>query len=484
VVRWRYVLHVVGALLVCVGLFMTLPLGCSLYYQDQGIWALLEAMAVTLGVGLVLYAGFKGSPTQAPITHREGMAITTLGWFAVGVFGALPFFCSGILSSPVDAIFESVSGFTTTGASVIRDVEIIPKGLLFWRSLTHWLGGMGIILLGLAILPFLGVGGMQLYKAEVPGPVVDKLRPRIRDTAMILWKVYMAFTVAETICLVLGGMDLFDSLCHTFGTLATGGFSTKNASIGYYDSVYIQTVVTIFMLLGGMNFALHFQVFRGRPLTLWRDPEVRFFMGFFLILTGIITWSTYGKDYQSLGKAFQYASFQVASIVTTTGYATADFKLWPPLPQCLLVLCMFVGGSVGSTGGSIKCMRIMVLAKHSYQELLRLIHPRMITSLRMGRQSVPAEVLSGIWGFFILFLGLLAVSTFLVAATGVDIVTSFTAALACMGNVGPGLGAVGPADNYAGVPTFAKWVLILDMLLGRLEIYTVIILLVPRFYKK
>ena len=239
-IRWGYVLHVVGALLVCVGLFMILPLGFSLYYQDQGVWALLEAMAVCSGVGLFLYAAFKGAPERSPITHREGMAITTLGWFAVGVFGALPFFCSGILSSPVDAIFESVSGFTTTGASVIRDVEIIPKGLLFWRSLTHWLGGMGIILLGLAILPFLGVGGMQLYKAEVPGPVVDKLRPRIRDTAVILWKVYVFFTVAETILLALAGMDLFDSLCHTFGTLATGGFSTKNASIGYYHSVYIQ----------------------------------------------------------------------------------------------------------------------------------------------------------------------------------------------------------------------------------------------------
>ncbi len=483
-VRWKYVLHVVGALLVCVGLFMILPLGFSLYYRDLGIWPLLEAMAVTIGVGLFLYAGFKGSAAQALITHREGMAITTLGWFAVGVFGALPFFCSGILSSPVDAIFESVSGFTTTGASVIRDVEIIPKGLLFWRSLTHWLGGMGIILLGLAILPFLGVGGMQLYKAEVPGPVVDKLRPRIRDTAMILWKVYVFFTVAETVLLALGGMDLFDSLCHTFGTIATGGFSTKNASIGYYHSVYIQAVVTVFMLLGGINFALHFQLFRGKPLTLWRDPEFRFFMGVFLILSGIITWSNYGAIYPSLGRSFQYASFQVASILTTTGYATADFKLWGPLPQCLLVLCMFIGGSVGSTGGSMKCMRIMVVAKHSYQELLRLIHPRMITSLRMGRQSVPVEVLSGISSFVILFFGLLALSTFLVAATGIDIVTAFTAALACMGNVGPGLGGVGPADNYAWVPAFAKWVLILDMLLGRLEIYTVIILLVPRFYKK
>jgi trk system potassium uptake protein TrkH len=483
-IRWKYILNVIGALLACIGLSMILPLGFSLYYQDQGFWALLEAMAVTVAVGLVLYGVFKGAHTGGAITHREGMAITTLGWFAVGVFGALPFLFAGTLPQLVDCIFESVSGFTTTGASVIRDVEIVPKGLLFWRSLTHWLGGMGIVLLGLAILPFLGVGGMQLYKAEVPGPVVDKLRPRIKDTAMILWKVYMFFTVAETLLLLLGGMDLFDSLCHTFGTIATGGFSTKNASLGYYHSVYLQGVVTVFMLLGGINFALHFQLFRGRPLSLWCDSEFRFFMGVFLVICAIITLSLYGRNYPSLGQSLQYASFQVASILTTTGYATADYKQWAPLPQCLLVLCMFIGGSVGSTGGSIKCMRIMVLSKHAYQELLRLIHPRIVTRLRLGTQAVPPEVLSGIWGFFMLYLGLLAVSTFLVAATGVDVITSFTAALACMGNVGPGLGAVGPADNYAAIPTFAKWVLILDMLLGRLEIYTVIILLVPRFYKK
>ena len=412
------------------------------------------------------------------------MAITTLGWVAASIFGALPFYFSGVLPQPVDCIFETISGFTTTGASVIRNVEIVAPGILFWRSLTHWLGGLGIIVLGLAILPFLGVGGMQLYKAEVPGPVVDKLKPRLKDTAMILWKVYVAFTVAEAILLLLGGMNLLDALCHTFGTLATGGFSTKNASIGYYQSVYIDVVVTIFMLLGGINFALHFQAFRGKPLALWRDSECRFFMGFWLLLTLIITLNCFGKTYDSFWKSLQYASFTVASITTTTGYATGNFELWPPLSLCLLLLCMVVGASVGSTGGGVKCMRIMVVLKHGYRELIRLIHPRAVVRLKLGDQVVPAEIFASIAGFIFLYLGLAAVSMFLVAAAGVDLVTTISSVLACLGNVGPGLGKVGPMDNYAGMPEFAKWLLSLDMLLGRLEIYTVIILLVPRFYKK
>jgi trk system potassium uptake protein TrkH len=483
-IRWSFILHILGSLVICVGLTMLFPLGFSFYYRDGSALPLLVSAALTVGVGLILYLVFKGSRVKGAISHREGMAITTLGWVAVCIFGGLPFYLSGILPLPVDCIFETTSGFTTTGASVIRDVEIVPPGILFWRSLTHWLGGLGIIVLGLAILPFLGVGGMQLYKAEVPGPVVDKLKPRLKDTAMILWKVYVIFTVAEAVLLMLGGMNLLDALCHTFGTLATGGFSTKNASVGYYQSVYIDTVVTIFMLIGGINFALHFQLFRGKPLALWRDPECRFFMGFWLLLTLIIAFNCFGKNFDSWGKALQYASFAVASITTTTGFATADFELWPPLSLCLLLLCMVVGASVGSTGGAVKCMRIMVVLKHGYRELIRLIHPRAVVRLKLGDQAVPPEVFDGISGFIFLYLGLSALSMFLVAAVGVDLVTSITSVLACLGNVGPGLGEVGPMDNYAGLPAFAKWILILDMLLGRLEIYTVIILLVPRFYKK
>lgn len=482
--RWRVIGHVIGALLVCIGASMVFPLACSWYYEDRGFSPLIESLVLTIVIGLGLYFSCRTAETRKAINHREGMAITTLCWVAATVFGGLPFYLGGVLPSPVDCVFETMSGFTTTGASVIKDVEILPKGILLWRSLTHWLGGMGIVLLGLAILPFLGVGGMQLYKAEVPGPVMDKLKPRVKDTAMILWKVYLAFTVLQILLLALGGMPLFDSVCHTFGTIATGGFSTKNASIAHYRSLYFDLVITLFMLIGGLNFSLHFQLFRGRPLALWKDSEARFYLGFFALATTAIAFSIYGKFYDDLGRAFQYAAFQVASIMTTTGYASADFELWPALPQSILLLCMLVGSSAGSTGGGVKCMRIMVLLKQGYNELLRLIHPRAVRSVKIGREAVPNEVLNGITGFFILYLFLYLVSVFIVAETGVDPATSFTSVLACIGNVGPGLGAVGPMDNYSGLPDLAKWILTLDMLLGRLEIYTVLILFVPRFYMK
>jgi trk system potassium uptake protein len=476
--------HITGALLVCIGLTMLFPLAFSLYYADAGIMPLFQSLLITVIIGLALFIGFKTSDPLAAISHREGMAITALGWFAAGVFGALPFYFGGLSAQGVDCFFESFSGFTTTGASILTDIEAVPKGLLFWRSLTHWLGGMGIIVLSLAILPFLGVGGMQLYKAEVPGPTPDKLRPRIKDTAILLWKVYVLFSVLETILLMLGGMSLFDALCHTFGTMATGGFSTKNTSIAYFNSVYIDAVITMFMLIAGINFSLHFQLLRGNPKIMWRDPEFRFFLGLFGVFTLVTIVSIYGAVYGSFGQSLRYAGFQVASILTTTGYATADFELWPSLPQTILVLCMFIGGSVGSTGGGMKCMRIMLLIKTGYQEIIRLIHPRAVVRVKLGKQVVPPEVLSGIWGFFILWLGLLFLGVFLVAATGVDVLTSFSSVLACLGNIGPGLGGVGPADNYAAIPTLGKWVLIFCMLLGRLEIFTIIILFVPEFYRK
>ena len=477
-------MHITGALLVCIGLTMLFPLAFSLYYGDTGIMPLTQSLLVTVIVGLAFFIGFQRPEPIGALTHREGMAITALGWFAAGVFGALPFYFGGLSPQGVDCLFESISGFTTTGASILTDIESVPKGLLFWRSLTHWLGGMGIIVLSLAILPFLGVGGMQLYKAEVPGPVPDKLRPRIKDTAVLLWKVYILFSLLETILLMLGGMSLFDALCQTFGTMATGGFSTKNTSIAYFSSVYLDAVITVFMIIAGINFTLHFQLLRGKPLVMWRDSEFRFFIGLFLIFTLITTVSIWGVAFDSLGQSLRYGAFQVASILTTTGFVTADYELWPSLPQCILVLCMFIGGSAGSTGGGIKCMRILLLLKTAYQEIIRLIHPRAVIRIKLGKQVVPPEVLSGIWGFFILWLGLLFLSVFLVAATGVDVLTSFSSVLACIGNIGPGLGNVGPVDHYAMIPTLGKWVLMLCMLLGRLEIFTGIILFVPEFYRK
>ena len=480
--RWTIALHVTGLILLCVGLCMFLPLACGWYYDDNSVAPLFLSLCVTVLAGTFLMFSFK-RPSPMVINHREGMVIVSLGWAACAFFGALPFALGGFPSF-TDAFFESVSGFTTTGASILTNIEALPKGLLFWRSLTHWLGGMGIIVLTIAILPFLGVGGMQLYKAEVPGPVADKLQPRIKDTAMSLWKVYVFFTAAQILLLMFGGMDLFESICHAFGTMATGGFSTRNTSIAAYDSAYIDGVITFFMLVAGVNFALHFQLFRGRPLAVWRDPEFRFFAILVLLLTVVVTWSIQSSSYSSWPEALRFGSFQVASILTTTGYATADYELWLPLPQGVLLLCMFIGGCAGSTAGGIKCMRVMLLFKHAYRELFRLVHPRAVLPLKFGPKLVKEEVLTSIWGFFVLFIVLFVLSGLALAAMGVDVLTSFAAVVACIGNIGPGLGEVGPVDNYAAIPTLGKWVLSFCMLLGRLEIYTVLVLFVPEFWRK
>lgn len=481
--RWRYVLRTIGALIICIGLTMLLPLIFAIAYRDGSELAVVKAMLFTIAAGALLFALFRSHET-AVISHREGMAIVALGWIVAGLVGALPFHFAGTFDSFVDAFFESVSGFSTTGASVLTNIEVVPRGVLMWRSLTHWLGGMGIIVLSLAILPFLGIGGMQLYKAEVPGPVPDKLRPRIRDTAMVLWKVYVLFSLLEAALLMFGGMDLFDSLCHTFGTMATGGFSTKNASIGHYNSVYIDTVITVFMFVAGVNFTLHYLALLGKPSAMWKDPEFRFFLGIVAVFVVVSTLSVFRSVYESLFDSFRYAAFQVVSIVTTTGYATANYELWPALPQCILLVSMFLGASAGSTGGGMKCMRIMLLMKHGYRELLRLIHPRAVTPVKLGRRPVADDVIKSVWGFFIIYLGLFILSSFLLAGMKVDVVTSFAAVAACIGNIGPGIGKVGPTDNYAHLPAMAKWILSLCMLLGRLEIYTVIVLFVPEFWRK
>lgn len=484
--RWRYVLHIIGALVACIGITMVLPLGWGLYFGDGTALPMTYSMTITIASGVLMYFLFRDpEASRSAMTHREGMAIVALGWFVAGIFGGLPFYLGGTFETVVDCVFESLSGFSTTGSSVLSDIESVPRGILFWRSLTHWLGGMGIIVLSLAILPFLGVGGMQLYKAEVPGPVPDKLKPRIKDTAMTLWKVYLLFSLIETILLMFGGMDLFDALCHTFGTMATGGFSTKNTSVAAFDSVYIDYVITVFMLIAGVNFSLHYLLLKWRPSVMFKDPEFRVFAVMVALFIVVLTVSVYSAgNYNTVADSVRYTSFQVAAILTTTGFATADYELWPGLTQAILLFCMFVGGCAGSTGGGMKVMRIMLLVKHSYHELFRLIHPRSVSSIKMGKTVVSDDVISGVVGFFILWLGLLVIGAFIVAATGVDVVTSFAAALACIGNIGPGIGGVGPTDNFAWLPDTAKWALTFCMVLGRLEIYTVIILFVPEFWRK
>ena len=481
--RWRFILKIIGVLTFSFGLTMIFPLLVSLYYGDIGLIPLLQSMGITVAAGTILYLIFNKAEAEI-ISQREGMAIVAVGWTAVGIFGAIPFYLGDGFFTFTDAVFESVSGFTTTGASVLTNIEAVSKSLLFWRSFIQWLGGMGIIVLSVAILPFLGVGGMQLYKAEVPSPVPDKLKPRIRDTAKIMWQVYALITLVQVVLLVLGGMSLYEALCHTFTTMPTGGFSTKNASVAHYNSVYFDCVFIVFMMLAGINFSLHYQILRGKPLAFWQDSECRFFLGAVVLLTFVVSLDVFRTVYDSMGDALRYGAFQVVSIVTTTGYATADYEKWPAMSQLILLLCMFLGASAGSTGGGMKCLRIMLCFKYCYKELFSLIHPRAVTHIKVAGKTVPDDVMRSVLGFLALYVGLFALSTVVLAGLGVDFTTSFGAVAATIGNIGPGFGAVGPVENFAGIPVAGKWLLVWCMLLGRLEIFTVIIFLVPEFWRK
>jgi len=481
--RWRFILNIIGILTFFFGLTMVFPLFVGLYYQDQSVIPILKSMGITVLVGFSLYLIFRKEKAEV-ISQREGMAIVAVGWSAVGLFGALPFFLGDGSFTFVDAVFESVSGFTTTGASILTNIEALSKGLLFWRSFIQWLGGMGIIVLSVAILPFLGVGGMQLYKAEVPSPVPDKLKPRIRDTASVLWKVYALISLVEVVLLMVGGMDLYTALCHTFTTMPTGGFSTKNASIAHFNSIYFDCIFIFFMLMAGINFSLHYQLLRGKPLAFWRDSEFRFFLGTVAFLVLVVSFNIYGSIYDSLGQAFRYGAFQVVSIITTTGYATADYEQWPAMSQLILLLCMFIGASAGSTGGGIKCLRVMLCFKFCYKQLFSLIHPHAVSHVKIGGKVVSDDVMQSILGFLALYIGLFTLSSVILAGMGVDFTTSFAAVAACIGNIGPGFGMVGPVDNFAQIPHLGKWLLVWCMLLGRLEIFTIIILVVPEFWRK
>ncbi len=482
--KWRKIFHIVGIISFFLSVIMVLPLICGLIYFDNSIIPMVKSIGITFFSSLILYFVCK-SDEKKILTQREGIAIVGIGWTVVGLFGSLPFYFEGSFPTFVDAFFESVSGFTTTGSSVLTNIEGVSKGILFWRSLIQWLGGMGIIVLSIAILPFLGVGGMQLFKAEVPSPVPDKLAPRISDTAKILWKVYGLITVIQIIFLMFGGMNFFDSLNHALTTMPTGGFSTQNGSIAQYNSVYFDFVFIFFMILAGINFSLHFQFLKGESLAFWRDSECRFFLGLCLVFSLIITINTYWYDtYETIGEAFRYSSFQVVSIVTTTGYATADYEKWPEMSQLIIFFCMFFGASAGSTGGGMKLVRVMLTFKYCYRELFVLIHPRSVSQIKLGGKVVPDGVMKSILGFMALYIGLFVICTIILSSFGVDFKTSLGAVASCIGNIGPGFGLVGPVQNYALIPEPGKWLLIWCMLLGRLEIYTIIIFLVPEFWKK
>lgn len=494
----RLTLRVLGGLMMFLGVMLLTPIPFSFWYRrpdgfhDGALWAFVGSSAVTLAVGAAIYRLIH---SQGDMTHREGFAVVTFGWIVFAMFGSLPYLLVNVpgIATPIDAFFEAMSGFSTTGASVITRLETVPKSVLFWRSLTQWLGGMGIIVLGLAILPFLGVGGMQLFEAEAPGPTKDRLSPRIQDTARVLWGVYSLITLAEVLCLWASGMDLFDSLCHALTTLATGGFSTRDASLAAYGTA-TQLVVIAFMFLAGMNFALHYHALARRDLKCyWRSEEFRFYVAIMASAVLVITLLVAGDSGVpgDLLTKLRDAAFQATSLASSTGYVTADFETWPGLAQCILISLMLMCACAGSTSGGIKVIRILLVLKYSVLQISRLIHPREVRVLKLDHRPVSREVIQGVLSFVALYLGVFLLGAFLMAGVlppsprgGADLLTAFTSVITAMGNVGPALGIAGPSETYTSVPAAGKLVLSLCMLVGRLELFTVLVLFFPSFWKK
>jgi trk system potassium uptake protein TrkH len=423
------------------------------------------------------------TPKPTGISVREGFLIVALSWVIMSAFGALPFVLSGFIPSYCDAFFETMSGFTTTGASILSDIEALPKSLLFWRSLTHWLGGMGVIALAVAIFPSLGIGGFQLFKAEVPGPTKDKILPRISQTSKALWGVYVLLTVAQTILLMAGGLDLFESLCTTFGTLATGGFSPRNASIAAYSSPYVHYVVIFFMFIAGANFNLHFLALRRKFRQYVVDAEFRFYLGVVLVAVSLIMATRLSQGSLFSEALVRGSLFQVVSILTTTGFITEDYEHWSLVARCLLLTLMFIGGCSSSTGGAMKNIRVYTALRSMSSEMKRLIHPRGVFPVKIGTKPVSESVLSNTMGFIGLYFLLFLFGVLAMAALGAELDTALGSVAATLGNIGPGLGTVGPVDNYGHFPDLAKWLLSFLMMAGRLEIYTVLIVLNPNFWR-
>jgi len=482
-VNYKLILNILGFLTFITGIFMMLGIPFSIYFGDNDIPALLGAGIGTSLTGLSLWF-LTRKTDRLELGKREGYLIVTLGWVTMSLFGAVPFVLHGSIPSFTDALFETMSGFTTTGASILNNIESLPHGLLFWRSFTQWIGGMGIIVLSLAILPLLGIGGMQLYAAEVPGITKDKLHPRVKETAKRLWVIYLAFTVAESILLMIAGMNFFDAINHSFTTMATGGFSTKNASIAYFTSPFIQYILILFMFFAGMNFTLHYLAIHKKFSFFKNNDEFRYYLLFILVVTVFITITHLPHVNFHPEEAFRQSLFHVVSLVTTTGFVSSDYENWAVFSRMIFFVLLFVGGSAGSTGGGIKIIRHLLLFKNGFLELKRLIHPRAIIPVRLNGKSVSSEIISNVQAFFIIYILIFVFGSIMLSLMGVDFISSVGAVATCLGNVGPGIGTVGPVANFNHLPDLAKWLLSFLMLLGRLELFTVLIIFTPYFWKK
>lgn len=490
-IDFKLISGILGGLIFCLGAALLLPFLVALLYSEASWSSFLVTAVVAMLLGAVLFILFQ--PKQE-LRMREAFLIVTLAWFVGSLVGAFPFILSGALESYTDAVFETMSGLSTTGATILGgithegilnpNIEELDKSLLFWRSLSHWLGGMGIIVLTLALLPLLGIGGMELYQAEYSGSTSDKLTPRIQETAFLLWSVYVGLTFVQFLLLwAHPSMDWFEAINHAFSTLATGGFSTQNDSIIGFNSVYIDVIVIIFMFLAGINFALHYRLFTGNSKSFFENREIRFYTLLTLLFIFLISGGLWIVDNYSFGDALRFGSFQVLAILTTTGFGTDDYALWMPFSSFLLFLLFFTGGCAGSTGGGIKMIRLMIIAKNVGREFKQILHPQAVLPIRMGNRVIESSTLKTILGFFVVYFIIFAVGAVIMSFMGYDFMSSMGASIASLGNIGPAWGDFGPTDNYAGVPIFGKWVLLILMMIGRLELFTVLVIFTPWFWK-
>lgn len=470
-----------GTLLMLVSFMMAISMIFSFVYKED--WTPLALSAIiTFASGLGLRAINSNNPNK-DVKKRDGYLIVTLGWLSMSLFGCLPYLLSGAIPGLVNSVFETMSGFTTTGATILTDVEVLPKGILFWRSMTHWIGGMGIIVLTVAIIPLLGVGGMQLFVAEAPGVTPDKLHPRITESAKRLWLIYLILTLAETGALSYAGMSFFDAINHAMATMATGGFSTKNLSVAHWSEPSIHYIITFFMYLAGVNFTLLFFGFTGKIKQVIANEEFRVYTINLLLLGSFVSIGLWLYTTADLELAVRNGFFQVVSIVTTTGFITDNYLLWPNYLLVLIFILFFSGGSTGSTSGGIKTMRVIVLIKNSFLELRRQLHPSAVLPVRFNSKAVPQNITYTIAAFVLIYLTIFFFGSLVMAMMGLDFMSATGAVAACLGNIGPGLGTVGPVDNFDHIPPLGKLFLSFLMLLGRLELFTVLMLFMPSFWK-
>ena len=492
----KVIYRFLGLTAVLNGIFMFIAFPFSVYHQEAERWGILNAGIITVFIGLLLY--FFNKPKSSNIQKKEGYLIVTLGWLILSVTGMLPYLLSGSIPNLSNAFFETISGYSTTGSSILTDIESMPKGILFWRSATHWIGGMGIIVLTIAILPLLGIGGMQLFAAEAPGPSADKLHPRITDTAKRLYLIYIILTVVEFLLLKIAGMTWFDAINHAMATVSTGGFSTKNNSIAFYNNLpSVQYIIIFFMLIAGTNFVLTYFALKGKVQKMFKSEEFKYYLfgilGVSLIVATIIiffqdpnlqTSISHPNVYGKTESAFRHSLFQVTSVVTTTGFVSADFTMWSFFATGIFFALFFTGGSAGSTSGGIKIVRHIVMLKNSFLEFKKALHPNAIIPVRYDGKAVNQTIVFNILSFFIIYMLIFIISSVILTFLGLDFISALGAAASSLGNIGPAIGSVSPVDNFNHLTTGAKWFCSFLMLIGRLELFTVLILFTPFFWRK